>query len=133
MKRTKEQLMADIELPRVVDSKLMSLRSACEEAICSGFKSSALGQEHTYGSDRDDQLNLLGLAGLVADTPIKCFDGVVWSYKLHTPEQVNVLLDDGRAHKYTHLLSFHGKRSQIYGILEADLPSEDKVTNINSL
>lgn len=81
-----------------------SINNSCETQIVSGFKSSALGVEHLYQSDRDDQINLMGLVTDDKDDFLKCGlkqeDGsVVWAYVTHTAQQLREVFSDGKEYK----------------------------------
>lgn len=77
--------------------KAVSISAACEQFIMSGFNSNALGTNHTYPSNRDDQLNLSGtiqrtmmLGVLPTDTfAFLCKDSNgIWAYAMHTATQM---------------------------------------------
>lgn len=106
-------------------ARIATLSAACEDAITSGFTSSALGAPHTYQSDRDDQTNLLGSHATAIATgqsvPHKCRDGAsVWAYRLHTPAQMTQVLADGAATKLGHLQRFGLLRDQVWAIVAAN-------------
>jgi hypothetical protein len=78
----------------------------CEKAILAGFKSSALGVEHTYPSDIKAQINLMGsvtdslMPNLPADwsTPFwVCDDQGNWKWEAHTASQIQQAGRDGKA------------------------------------
>lgn len=88
-------------------ARIERLRTACEESIVGGFKSSALGAEHLYPSDIKAQINLMGsvtdsiLPGLPEDwtTPFWVSDsGGVWGFKSHSAAQIQQAGRDGKAH-----------------------------------
>ncbi|EMY78890.1 hypothetical protein LEP1GSC060_0789 [Leptospira weilii serovar Ranarum str. ICFT] len=89
-----------IDLDLKKESLLRSLQSICESKIVSGFYSSALGAPYYYGSDRDDQLNLIGSVSLNVNVPYKCAgsDGFK-EYRIHTAEQIKRVLNDGAIRK----------------------------------
>lgn len=100
-------------IDRVKTEKLVELSQACETAIISGFESSALGTAHTYQSDRDDQLNLVGMVTANVDDYFKCFDGNTWDYRLHTASQLHQVLIDGKDQKLAHLQRFATLKGQL--------------------
>lgn len=106
--------------PSVTDAaaqRVADLSRACESAIISGFVSAALGSNHAYQSDRDDQLNLIGAAQSGADMSFKCADGAgVWAYRLHTSPQLQQVLADGAAVKLGHLQAFAEKKGMVESI-----------------
>ncbi|UOG61420.1 hypothetical protein [Leptospira noguchii] len=85
-----------INIVQKKDSLTKLVNSICESKIISGFVSSALGTPHFYNSDRDDQLNLLGLVSLNTSVLHKCTDedGVEEERK-HTFDQIKQVLGDG--------------------------------------
>lgn len=83
-------------------AKISQLDDFCTQTILSGFVSSALGEEHVYGFNVEDQANLTGrLAGIAAGTaPVE----FLWMTKdvgplIHTVEQFKTVCRDGDAHK----------------------------------
>ena len=87
-----------------IQIKINEINAAVELAIESGFISNALGADHTYKSDRDDQLNLIGAAQAGVDMPFYCADTTDdWQYRLHTAAQLQTVLTDGAAIKLAFL------------------------------
>lgn len=115
--------------------KVNSLSTACEAAIESGFVSDALGAEHTYQSERDDQLNLIGASSTGVDMPYKCADANgVWAYRLHTADQLKQVLTDGAAVKLGHLQQFGQLRDQVESIVvDTALTDDEKRTAIDAV
>ena len=91
------------ELEEIRNEKIEEINKACEIEIISGFTSTALGDEYLYQSDRDDQLNLMGLVANQKDNYLKC--GIYenkkfnWDYKIHTIDQLKNVLADGAEYK----------------------------------
>ncbi|QSZ56824.1 hypothetical protein [Rhizobium sp. ZX09] len=94
-------------LDAVKAARVETLRAACEATIIGGFKSSALGDAHTYPSDIKAQINLMGsvtdsiMPELPADwqTPFwVCDVAGVWSWKMHNAGQIQQAGRDGKAH-----------------------------------
>lgn len=74
--------------------QVAGVSAACEASLMGGFISSALGSARTYGSNDNDQRNLLN-AGLVSQgqaatwkTQLWCAKDGVWSLADHTAPQV---------------------------------------------
>ncbi|MBM9578995.1 hypothetical protein JWG45_17755, partial [Leptospira sp. 201903070] len=89
-----------IDLEKKKDSICNLVNSICETKIVSGFSSSALGSPHFYGSDRDDQLNLVGSVSLNSSVPYKCTDSNnVKEYIVHSAQQIKQVLSDGAIRK----------------------------------
>lgn len=79
------------------NKKIEEINYCAEAAIISGFESSALGDKHTYKSDRDDQLNLIGMVTSGNSDFFKCIDEHgVSEYRWHTSEQLIQVLNDGK-------------------------------------
>ncbi|MDH2092268.1 hypothetical protein N5K21_26475 [Rhizobium pusense] len=87
-------------------AQIETLRRACEESIIGGFKSSALGAEHSYPSDIKAQINLMVsvtdslMPNLTADwsTPFWVCDAQGnWTWEAHTASQIQQAGRDGKA------------------------------------
>lgn len=109
-------------LPQAVDSasvmtlaelrnkKILELTAACAVMITGGYRSAALGAEHTYPSKMTDQINLMGSVtdSLMPDLPadwqtpfwVLAANGV-WSWKMHNAVQIQQAGRDGKAHVMT--------------------------------
>lgn len=101
-------------------TKIDSLSKSCEFDIIAGFTSDALGATHTYQSDRDDQLNLIGMVSAGTDDYFKCHDGTAWSYQLHTIAQLKQVLADGKLIKLQKLQAFADKKAQVEAVAITD-------------
>ena len=113
-------------LTEVKARKTEEINSAAEAAIISGFASNALGAAHTYQSDRDDQLNLVGMVVAGSEYYFKCTDANgVAGYKLHTIEQLKQVLSDGKVVKLTAL--------QHAGVLKAEVAAAGTVEQVNAI
>ncbi|UPY80449.1 hypothetical protein FH581_020385 [Leptospira weilii] len=89
-----------IDFIKTQESLIKLVNSICESKIIAGFTSSALGAPHFYSSDRDDQLNLVGLGSLNSSVSYKCTDqNGVKEYRNHTSEQIKQVLNDGAIRK----------------------------------
>ncbi|MDI7230118.1 hypothetical protein QMM87_15820 [Leptospira santarosai] len=90
-----------VDLIQKKDSLIKQINSICESKITAGFASTALGALHFYSSDRDDQLNLVGLVSLNASVLYKCTDRKdgVRKYRNHTAEQIKRVFVDGVARR----------------------------------
>ncbi len=106
--------------------KINSLSTACEVAIESGFVSDALGSEHTYQSERDDQLNLIGSSSAGVDMLYKCADANgAWAYRQHTAVQLKQVLADGAAVKLGYLQRFGQLRDQVTAIAAGEVLTDE--------
>ncbi|ASV10745.1 DUF4376 domain-containing protein [Leptospira santarosai] len=89
-----------VDLIQKKDSLIKQINSICESKITAGFASTALGALHFYSSDRDDQLNLVGLVSLNASVLYKCTDkNGIKEYRNHTADQIKQVLNDGAIRK----------------------------------
>lgn len=95
-----------IDISAVKEARIEALRLACEAAITGGFKSSALGEIHTYPSDIKAQINLMGsvtdslMPDLPADwsTPFWVCDAAGnWKWEAHNASQIQQAGRDGKA------------------------------------
>lgn len=112
---------------QLAQEKITDLSTACDAAIISGFVSSALGSDHTYQSDRDDQINLIGASSAGVDMPYKCADvNGIWTYRQHTAAQLKQALADGAAAKLGHLQTFTTKKTQVEVIVADSVMTDDE-------
>ncbi|EMO14507.1 hypothetical protein QMM53_14870 [Leptospira santarosai] len=89
-----------VDVDQKKNSLIKLVNSICESKITSGFASTALGTPYFYSSDRDDQLNLVGLASLNASVLYKCTDkDGIKEYRNHTADQIKQVLNDGAIRK----------------------------------
>ncbi|EMF82191.1 hypothetical protein LEP1GSC188_3423 [Leptospira weilii serovar Topaz str. LT2116] len=119
-----------IDLARFKEERLRSVDRYCEMKITSGFESSALGELHRYGSDRDDQLNLIGSASINDSVLYKCEDeNGTKEYKLHTASQIKQVLNDGAIRKIQLLQ----RANELKSLLKAACSQEEiDLIDINS-
>lgn len=120
--------------------KIKELNDLCESNIVAGFTSTALGTEHTYQSDRDDQINLMGMVIDNIDSVFKCLDnlaGNTWAYRVHTAAQLAAVLSDGKAMKLTYLQTFNDQQVQVQAIDYTDTVTyetlQDAIDAINAI
>ena len=94
-------------LDAVKAAHVEALRVACEATITGGFKSSALGNAHTYPSDIKAQINLMGSVtdSIMPDLPANwttpfwvCDAAGLWAWKMHNAAQIQQAGRDGKAH-----------------------------------
>lgn len=121
--------------PVAAQRQIEDVSRACEADIVSGFTSSALGTEHAYQSDRDDQLNLVGAVSTGTDMTFKCKDSNgVWDYKLHTTAQLQQVMNDGAASKHLKLERFNQLKNDVYAIVDdTSLTDDEKRTQISAI
>ena len=86
--------------------KAASLRAACQQEICNGYVSKALGAPFTYPASEIDQRNMIAavLASLAPRlpvewaTPVWCADeNGIWAMRDHTAEQIQQAGANGRS------------------------------------
>ncbi|EMF83727.1 hypothetical protein LEP1GSC188_1418 [Leptospira weilii serovar Topaz str. LT2116] len=113
-----------IDLVQRKDSLTKRVNSIYESEITAGFISNALGAPHFYSSDRDDQLNLVGLVSLNSSVSYKCTDqSGVKGYRNHSADQIKQVLNDGAIRK-TFLL-------QECASLKSKIQKADSVEKLN--
>lgn len=107
------------------DNKIIDINKSCSESIISGFKSFSLQAEYLYQSDRDDQINLMGLVANGTDNFLKCGlvtviledsiekEVITWDYKLHTIAQLKQVLADGAKYKLDLLTKANTLKIQV--------------------
>lgn len=118
-------------LGEIREAKIAEMSAECVASILSGFRSSALGAEHTYPAKPTDQTNLAGsiLDSLIAApgdwaTPFWCADaGGTWDFRMHTAAQIQQVGRDGKAAILAAMTKNEGLRAQIMAstIAEIDL------------
>lgn len=107
---TDEQYTPAELLQQAKTQKKEALNRSCEASIEAGFMSDAMGTSHFYPSQRDDQLNLIGIASAAAlnnkSKVFKCkeVDTGEVHWHLHTPLQLEKLLEDAEDFKITRLM-----------------------------
>lgn len=75
-------------------------RALAEQHITAGYTSAALGTTHTYPSNRDYQLNIIGAKQAGVDLTFLCADDAgVWLRRPHTSTQIAQVFADGVARK----------------------------------
>jgi len=100
----KSQAELDAQLALEKSYHIEQLNAACQAAIVGGFVSAALGVPHTYDSNIEDQLNLIGAKGAGIDMPYKCADTAgLKTERLHTAVQIQQVFFDGVRWKQTNL------------------------------
>lgn len=88
-------ISAKAKLVAAQSAKVAELRADCAKAILGGFASSALGDSHTYPSDKESQRNLIGLVAGAGGGKFWCADASgAWSYASHTAAQIKQVLKD---------------------------------------
>lgn len=121
MSKVSSEVILELEslfLQKNKDNKTIQINEECEITIISGFPSSALGTFHTYQSDRDDQINLMGLVTAGLDDLLKCGfknedETITWEWKPHTKEQLKSAFDDGSTYKKQQLVKATNLKNQI--------------------
>ncbi|MBL1321499.1 MAG: hypothetical protein COA63_010640 [Methylophaga sp.] len=84
--------------------------------ITGGFISDALGSDHSYQSQQEDQLNLSGLHASGGTWPFKCSNdaGATWSYINHSNTQFQTAVNHGITHKLGALQTGEILKAQVY-------------------
>lgn len=113
-------------------AKVAEMSAACAAAIVAGFKSTALGAEHTYPAKPTDQTNLAGsiLDSLIAGpgdwaTPFWCADSAgAWDFRPHTAAQIQQVGRDGKAAILAAMTRNEALRAQI---MESSIAQIDEI------
>lgn len=86
--------------------KVNEINEICEKTIISNFTSLALGTNHSYQSDRDDQTNLMGLVIDNKDDLLKCTNlaDTTTEWVIHTAAELRKVFEDGKRHKKDNLI-----------------------------
>lgn len=112
----------ETDLKALKDKKLSDINNSCDKAIVSGFKSSALGEEHFYYSTLEEQSTLNLLINLGVDNQFKAqkitlVDGIETKEARkaypHTIQQLRDVLADGFTHIATQVAKKDNLETQI--------------------
>lgn len=98
-------------------NKVQALSEQCHEDITAGFVSMALGSQHLYSSQLEDQINLMGAASIAPEVGTLDYvcadiDGVRQA-RPHTRAQLQQVYGDGAMHKSERIYRFHLLRAQV--------------------
>lgn len=110
-----------LTLPEAQAGQVAKVSAACAAALIAGFTSSALGSARTYGSNDNDQRNLLNAAMAAQGqsstwtTQIWCANSGAWSLASHTAVQVQQVNADWLAFR----LSQQQKCANLVGQINA--------------
>ena len=119
-------------LDQLKAAKMAQLNDFCERAIASGFRSSALGEEHVYPSDAAAQNNLqivirrleigeeqaaAGLEGAVLTYLFQTLDA---GYLEHTLKQLKQVFADGVDTGTKHVMHFRQLKAQVEAATSAE-------------
>ncbi|MDL2401241.1 hypothetical protein [Rhizobium mayense] len=119
-----------IALDDIKAGRIAALTAACAAAIIGGYKSSALGSEHTYPSGITDQINMMGsvTASLLPDlaagwsTPFWCEDEAgEWAFRPHDASQIQQAGSDGKA----WIVACQNKLASLSAQVMASISTED--------
>lgn len=95
------------------------INNSCKTAITSGFWSDALGSPNRYGSELDDQLNLISVSMAGRAALYACSDkSGVKDFKPHTFAQIRQVSDDFSAFKLELLQKANQLKQQLDKALE---------------
>lgn len=94
--------------------KIEQLKNGCNQSIRSGFQSDALGVNHTYSSEVEDQLNLIGARLSNVALTFGCTDNTgKKNQKSHTAAQLKKVFDDGLTRKHQLMTRFYQLKAQV--------------------
>lgn len=107
-------------LVEVKKAKIEELKAACRNTIVAGFKSAALGSDHWYDGNIEDQINIMGAAAAGMDLPFRCTpldaSGNPTGPKqffTHTAAQLQQVYQDGVNFKLAQLQKLDGLKTQV--------------------
>ena len=90
------------------------LQAQTESDIINGFESDALGTMHHYDASLENQINLIGAVMANIDVYYSCTDqNGVKEMRLHTPEQIKQVFNDGVMFKQMKISEMYQKRDSI--------------------
>ncbi|MCM2317941.1 MAG: phage tail protein [Pseudomonas sp.] len=100
------------DVPALVERRyaeqVQAVNAACEGEISAGFWSSALGEQHRYDSQLEDQINLTGMVLRAVAGPYACRDEQgVKAFRAHSAEQLRQVGDEFTGYKLERLQKAH--------------------------
>ena len=105
-------------------AKISEINASCEQTIIGGFTSLALGTEHYYQSDRDDQTNLMGLVVAGQDSTLNCGtlqpdNSILCVFNVpHTILQIQQVFSDSITFKMTQLQKCETLKQQVNSAID---------------
>lgn len=116
VQKTEEELFQEnrISLDSLKQKFSDRVNELCSIKITSGFRSSALGEEHIYDSEDYDQWNMIGAAAVQAPTYYKCRKTTGEEvFVLHTGAQMIQVLRDGAQLKLFFMMNAKNLKDRI--------------------
>ncbi|MGH1429745.1 MAG: hypothetical protein ACRBB4_01375 [Neptuniibacter sp.] len=105
----------------VLKLKIAEINRDCKAAIEGGFVSNALGQDYTYDSELEDQVNISGNVQMGIDVLHKCIDGNGdAAYVTHSAAEMRLVGEHLVAHKLAQLTKAGGLKVQAAAAAAAD-------------
>lgn len=110
---------------RLYQSRLLS--SACQTAICRGFKSTALGVDNVYASDATDQRNIVQSAQSTKGGLVSLYNLTTnaWERTAHTQAQAQQVLED--------FVTFRDTLRAQLGTFEAQITAATTIDDIKTI
>lgn len=103
--------------------QVAATRALAEQHITAGYTSDALGTTHTYPSNRDYQLNIIGAAQTALPRTFLCADSAgEWARRMHTAAQLQQVCEDGAA-----------RMSDIFDVMDAIVASIEAAADQTAL
>ncbi|MBM9576967.1 hypothetical protein JWG45_07350 [Leptospira sp. 201903070] len=110
-----------LDLDRKKKESIEQVNQICSKKIVSGFHSNALGTLYQYESAREDQINLMESAFLESDVSYKCKNSSDENeFRIHTPEQIRKVLNDGSIRKRALLQKASELKSMIRNVVSIE-------------
>lgn len=130
--KTEDELFQEslITLEELKRSRSEKVNRICADKITSGFRSSALGEEHIYDSEDYDQWNLIGAAAVQSPTYYKCRKTTGEEvFLVHTNSQMVQVLRDGAQLKLFYMMNAKNLKDRIQA---ASTYAELNAVDVNS-
>lgn len=105
----------------IKESKRRLIQQAAESDRNAGFASSALGAAHHYGSTLEDRINLIGASQAGQPSYYNCKENGQRARKIHTPAQINQVLQDG----FVELQTINTKENDLLDAIDQALTADD--------
>jgi len=133
VQKTEDELFAENRIS-LSDLKLKyseKVNETCSNKITSGFRSSALGEEHIYDSEDYDQWNMIGAAAVQSSTLYKCRKASTEEevFMMHSSAQMIQVLRDGASLKLFYMVNAKNLKDRIQAASSYD---QLKLIDLNS-
>jgi hypothetical protein len=99
--KNQTQFIKESDPEKVFNYLYDSLSRKASKEILSGYKSNALGEEHIYDTELEDQFNIKSIKDMNIQAPIRCYNvkTKVKTFVNHSAEQIKKVHDGFALHK----------------------------------